>query len=348
DVPDLECAGVDVAHDQVGRGGSADGSNARELPLQGDRSQRAPNRRDRVVDDVVKLQFTGIGVAQQEIAFAGVAAEVANARELPLRADSPRAPRWRSPDKHVVVDVVNLEFTGVDVAHHEIGFAGDRAAEVADARELPRQADRAYGGRASDQVVADVVNKHSTLDLGKRIGVARYHVGVAGDAAEGAESQGLPIQPHRADHGRTCDGVAHNVIHLECPVGGAGAQQNVAGIAIVETADSDKISIASQSAQRAAGQQRIISEGVDCIGTVIGSYSPTQHHDGAGGGRRGRIVDRTTKAESIHDLDVHGRELAEHVGKYSCRVEWIEAAGPLIKAIGRVGKVGGAIKAPIH
>jgi hypothetical protein len=106
-----------------------------------------------------------------------------------------------------------------------------------------------------------MLNKHSTI--GARIGVARYHVGVAGDAAEAAESQRLPIRPHRAQHGRTLDGVAHNVIDLECPVAGAGAQQNVAGIAIVETAESDKISIASQSAQRVAGQRRIISEVVD-------------------------------------------------------------------------------------
>src|SRR5262249_19781998 len=145
---------------------------------------------------------------------------------------------------------------------------------------------------------------------GARIGVAQYHVGVAGDAAEAAESQGLPIPPHRAQHGRTCDGVAHNVIDLEWvgEVGGAGAQQNVAGIAIVETADSDKISIASQSAQRVAGQLRISSEVVDYIGAVRGIYSPTQHHDGASGGRRGRIDDRTGKAEKIHDLEVQGRE----------------------------------------
>jgi hypothetical protein len=38
DVVSLESAGVDVAQDQVGRGGGADGSNARELPIQADRA----------------------------------------------------------------------------------------------------------------------------------------------------------------------------------------------------------------------------------------------------------------------------------------------------------------------
>ena len=41
------------------------------------------------------------------------------------------------------------------------------AAEIADARELPIQADRAHEVRASDLVVADVVDLHSTvIDVG--------------------------------------------------------------------------------------------------------------------------------------------------------------------------------------
>src|SRR5262249_56861909 len=116
------------------------------------------------------------------------------------QADSRRAPRCRSRDKHVVADVVNLELTRgtggrIGVAQQEIAFAGDGAAEVADARERPIQADRAYGGRAGDRVVADVVNKHVT-NAG-RTGVAQYKVVRAGEAAAAAESQALPIQPPR-------------------------------------------------------------------------------------------------------------------------------------------------------
>src|SRR5262249_57127604 len=87
DVVDLECAGVDVAQDQVGRGFAHDGSNARELPLQADRAEEGGAAGDLIVVDVQDFQSAGAAVAQQEIAFAGDAAEVADARELPRQVE---------------------------------------------------------------------------------------------------------------------------------------------------------------------------------------------------------------------------------------------------------------------
>src|SRR5204863_5516517 len=161
--------------------------------------------------------------------------------------------------------------------------------------------------------------------IGGRIGVAHYHVGVAGDGAKAAESQGLKTRPQRAQRGRTCDGVAHNVIDLECrPRWGRGCAQNVAGIAIVETAESDKLPIVSQSAQLIAcnpartWQDRIISEVVD-LKDAVRAWRATQHHDGGGGGRRGRTDVRSGKAEGVHGLDVPGRELGESASNL---IEW--------------------------
>jgi len=77
DIVNLECAGVDVAQDQVGFGGGPNGSNARELPIQADRADEG-GASELIVVDVVELQCARAAVAQQEIAFAGDAAEVAD------------------------------------------------------------------------------------------------------------------------------------------------------------------------------------------------------------------------------------------------------------------------------
>ena len=62
-------------------------------------------------------------------------------------------------------------------------IAGLPAAEIADPRELPIQADRAHGGRAADLIVGDVVDlERSGID------VAQNHVGIA-HAVEVPESQ---------------------------------------------------------------------------------------------------------------------------------------------------------------
>jgi hypothetical protein len=62
--------------------------DAGELPLQPDRPDES-GAGELVIVDVVHLQPAGIGVAQQEIGFAGHAAEIADARELPLEAIAP-------------------------------------------------------------------------------------------------------------------------------------------------------------------------------------------------------------------------------------------------------------------
>src|SRR5262249_28087730 len=198
-----------------------DGSNARELPLQADRAEEGGAAGDLIVADVQDFQSAGIGVAQQEIAFVGDAAEVADARELPLQAD--RGQEGGVVDL-VVDDVDDLQITGIGVAQEHV--AGAAAAKVADARELPLQADRAQGGGVDDLIVKYVVD----LELAG-IGVAQHHVGFA-DATEGAEdaeTHDLPTQPHRAQRVRTYGVVVYNFIGLECAAGGV-AQQHVAGI----------------------------------------------------------------------------------------------------------------------
>jgi hypothetical protein len=69
---------------------------------------------------------------------------------------------------------------GTRVSQHHVGFAG-HAAEIADARELPIQSDRAQEGGARDVVIADVVDLESA-----RSAVARQHVArvIAEEAAE--------------------------------------------------------------------------------------------------------------------------------------------------------------------
>ena len=105
DVVDLECAGVDVAQYQVGGAGSADGSDARKLPIHPNRADEG-GARELVVVDVVDLQSARAAIAQQEIAFAGDAAEVADAGESPIHPD--RANKGRAGDL-IAVDVVGLQ-----------------------------------------------------------------------------------------------------------------------------------------------------------------------------------------------------------------------------------------------
>ena len=56
----------------------------------------------------------------------------------------------------IVADLINLQSTGIGVAHEQIAAAA--AAEIADPRELPIQADRAQGSGAGDLIVIYVVD----------------------------------------------------------------------------------------------------------------------------------------------------------------------------------------------
>jgi hypothetical protein len=60
--------------------------HAHNLPIQTDRAHEC-SAGDLVVVDVIEFQRAGIAVAQQQIGFAGHAAEIAHARELPIEPD---------------------------------------------------------------------------------------------------------------------------------------------------------------------------------------------------------------------------------------------------------------------
>src|SRR5262249_19633780 len=94
---------------QVGGAGGADGSDARKLPIHPNRADGG-GAGDLVVVDVVELQCARGAVAQQEIAFAGDAAEVADAGELPIQPDC--ANKGRAGDL-IAVDVVSLQSPGI-------------------------------------------------------------------------------------------------------------------------------------------------------------------------------------------------------------------------------------------
>src|SRR5436305_1607808 len=75
---------------------------------------------------------------KQQIASARRAAEIADARELPIKADG--AEEGCAGDL-VVSDVIDFQPAGIDVAQQHIASAG-RAAEIANARVLPILAGR--------------------------------------------------------------------------------------------------------------------------------------------------------------------------------------------------------------
>src|SRR5207245_11377065 len=102
---DLECAGMNVAQHEIGRTSSVNRGDARELPIQPDRAQES-RAGELVVVDVVDFKPAGIAVTQQEIGFAGHAAEIPDSREPPIDAD--RADKCRASDL-VMVDVVHLQ-----------------------------------------------------------------------------------------------------------------------------------------------------------------------------------------------------------------------------------------------
>src|SRR5262249_3818666 len=108
-VVDLELARVDVPQYQVGRTRPVSRRDARELPIQTDGADEG-GAGELVVVDVIDFQPAGIDVAQQEIGFAGDAAEIADARELPLHADIADE---RSAGELVVGDVINLQSAGI-------------------------------------------------------------------------------------------------------------------------------------------------------------------------------------------------------------------------------------------
>src|SRR5262249_59391476 len=86
----------------------------------------------------------------------------------------------------VVGDVTDLQAAAVGVAQQHVAFA--EAAEIAHARELPVQADRAHEGGAGDLIVAGIVDLHSS-------GVDLAHDHVAFSAARKV-TQALTLPTH--------------------------------------------------------------------------------------------------------------------------------------------------------
>jgi hypothetical protein len=60
--------------------------DSRELPIQTHGADKG-GAGELVVGDVIDFEPAGLAVAQEEIGFAGIAAEVADAGELPVDAD---------------------------------------------------------------------------------------------------------------------------------------------------------------------------------------------------------------------------------------------------------------------
>jgi hypothetical protein len=91
-------------------------ADARELLIQTDGADEG-RARELIVVDVVHLQPAGLDVTQQQIGFAGGAAEIADARELPIEAD--RADEGGVGDR-IVVDVIDLQSAAIGVAQDHI------------------------------------------------------------------------------------------------------------------------------------------------------------------------------------------------------------------------------------
>jgi hypothetical protein len=79
----------------------------------------------------------------------------------------------------IVVDVVDLQSAGRGIAHDHVARAAAR--KIAEAADLPIQADRAQRRSIGDLAVGDVV------DLQCAVAVAQDHVGLT-EAAEIAEA----------------------------------------------------------------------------------------------------------------------------------------------------------------
>src|SRR5262249_23596536 len=138
--------------------------------------------------------------------------------QLPIQTDGAQE---RGAGELIVVDVVDLQAAGIDIAQQQIGLAGG-ATEIADARELPIEPDRADEGGAGDVVVGNVVDLEAA-----GCGAAQQHVaGVA--AVEGAEVDKLPIGSDLAQGVAGKDRVVADIVDFVETVG-AGAQDHVGG-----------------------------------------------------------------------------------------------------------------------
>src|SRR5262249_16333987 len=107
--------------------------------------------------DVVDLEATGTGIAQQHVGH-GILVEVAKHGRLPIQTD--RAQEGGVGDV-VVANVVNLEAAGTGIAQQHV--SGVASVETAETRELPSGAVLAKRGGGQDCTVADVVDFVKTV-----------------------------------------------------------------------------------------------------------------------------------------------------------------------------------------
>src|SRR5262249_23926198 len=193
------------------------------------------------------------------------------AADLPIQADRAQG---RSIGDLVVGDAVDLQCAGIAIAQDHVGLAA--AAEIAEARELPIEPDRAQEG-GGDDVVADAVELGAT-----GAGVAQQHGAVA--AADAAEAAELPIGADLAQLVARQDGVVADVVDLVLARHGGGrvraAQDHAGGSAAgrswvrrdceeepvnaagVDVSPDDLAGVVDTACNGAVGSQGIVDGGV--------------------------------------------------------------------------------------
>src|SRR6266404_1147034 len=130
---------------------------------------------------------------------------------------------------------IDLQCASADVAQDHVGFA--EAREIAEACNLPIQADGTQRRGVDDGVVADVVDLK-----GARAGIAQHHVGHA-VMVEVAEAGHLPIQANRPE-----EGSAGNIV-----------------VAAEEAAQAGKLPLKADLSKLVARQNRIVADIVDLV-----------------------------------------------------------------------------------
>jgi hypothetical protein len=167
DVVNLQSTGIGVPKDHVARARDAtEIADTRELPVQADIANEE-GAGDPIVAYVVDPEVAGIGVAQHHVGIAGGvykihardAAEIADAKELPIRTHRPEGAR---AGELIVADVVDLECAAGVAQQH---VAGSRAiVETAESDKPPIGSDWAQGLRVGrDRITSDPVDLIETV-----------------------------------------------------------------------------------------------------------------------------------------------------------------------------------------
>src|SRR5579862_9052888 len=117
-----------------------------------------------------------------------------DAEVLPVDANTTQ---WMAADDFVVLNVEDVDRTGLGVTHRQIGFA-HITAKIADSQRLPFGSDAAHrDGRADELAVLHAEDIDRAV-----LGVAHQNVGLVGVAAEVADPEYLPFHADPADRDR--------------------------------------------------------------------------------------------------------------------------------------------------